>query len=81
MPYLRYYVFGINAILLRKTMPIEQKDIDEARDILGDIAKDISDDDLRNIVVEIQFLVESWIDEYERKTFNGKTINELLGTL
>jgi hypothetical protein len=81
MPYLRYYVFGINAILLKKTMPIEQKDIDEARDILGDIAKDISDDDLRNIVVEIQFLVESWIDEYERKTFNGKTINELLGTL
>jgi hypothetical protein len=81
MPYLRYYVFGINAILLKKTMPIEQKDIDEARDILGDIAKDISDDDLRNIVVEIQFLVESWIDDYERKTFNGKTINELLGTL
>ena len=62
-------------------MPIEQEDIDEARDILGDIAKDISDDDLRNIVVEIQFLVESWIDEYEKKTFNGKTINELLGTL
>jgi hypothetical protein len=81
MPYLRYYVFGINAILLKKTMPIEQEDIDEARDILGDIAKDISDDDLRNIVVEIQFLVESWIDEYERKTFNGKTLNELLGTL
>lgn len=62
-------------------MPIEQKDIDEARDILGDIAKDISDDDIRNIVVEIQFLVESWIDDYERNTFNGKTINELLGTL
>ena len=81
MPYLRYYVFGINAILLKKTMPIEQKDIDEARDILGDIAKDISDDDIRDIVVEIQFLVESWIDDYERKTFNGKTINELLGTL
>jgi hypothetical protein len=81
MPYLRYYVFGINAILLKKTMPIEQKDIDEARDILGDIAKDISDDDLRDIVVEIQFLVESWIDEYERKNFNGKTINELLGRL
>jgi hypothetical protein len=81
MPYLRYYVFGINAILLRKTMPIEQKDIDEARDILGDIAKDISDDDLRNMLVEIQFLVESWIDEYERKNFNGKTLNELLGSL
>ena len=62
-------------------MPIEQKDIDEARDILGDLAKGISDDDIRDIVVEIQFLVESWIDEYERKTFNGKTINELLGTL
>lgn len=62
-----------------KTMPIEQKDIDEAREILGDAAKDLADDQLKDQVVMIQFLIETWMDEFERKIFNGKTLNELLG--
>ena len=60
-------------------MPIEQKDIDDAREILGDTAKDITDDQLKDILVEIQYLIESWLEEYERKIFNGRTLNELLG--
>ena len=62
-------------------MPIEQKDIDEAREILGDAAKDLTDDQLKDQVVMVQFLIESWMDEFERKIFNGKTLNELLGGL
>ncbi len=77
MPYFSYYVFGINAILIN--MPIEQKDIDEAREILGNNAKNLSDEELKDLLVEMQYLVESWLDEYERKIFNGKTLNELLG--
>jgi len=60
-------------------MPIEQKDIDEAREILGDTAKDLTDDQIKDILVEIQYLVECWLEEYERKIFDGKTLNELLG--
>ena len=60
-------------------MPIEQQDIDEAREILGDTAKDLTDDQIKDILVEIQYLVECWLEEYERKIFNGKTLNELLG--
>ena len=62
-------------------MLIEQKDIDEAREILGDSVKDFSDEDLKDKLVEMLFLIESWLDEYERKVFNGKTINEMLGSL
>jgi len=62
-------------------MLIEQKDIDEAREILGDSVKDFSDDDLKDKLVEMLFLIESWLDEYERKVFKGKTINEMLGSL
>lgn len=60
-------------------MPIEQKDIDEAREILGKTAKDLNDDELKDILVEMRYLIECWVDEYERKIFNGKTLNELLG--
>lgn len=80
MPNILYYVFGINAIFIVVAMLIEQKDIDEAREMLGDTAKDITDDELKDILVEIQYLVECWMEEYERTIFNGKTLNELLGT-
>lgn len=81
MPNFCYYVFGIYAILIVITMLVEEKDIDEAREILGDTAKDITDDELKDILVEIQYLVECWMEEFERTIFNGKTLNELLGTL
>lgn len=62
-------------------MPIEQKDIDEAREILGEGAKSLDDDQLKDQLVMVQFLLESWMEEFERKIFNGKTLNELLGGL
>lgn len=62
-------------------MLIEQNDIDEAREILSDLANDLSDDELKDTLVEMDYLIESWIDEYERKIFSGKTLNELLGSL
>lgn len=62
-------------------MLIEDKDIEEAREILGETGKDLADDELKDILVEIDYLIETWIEEYERTIFNGKTLNELLGTL
>lgn len=56
----------------------QQKDIQEARDILGESAKDLTDNQVYDLVNEIQFLVDSWLEEYERKVFDGKTMNELL---
>lgn len=56
----------------------QQKDIQEAREILGESAKDLADSQVYDLVNEIQFLVDSWLEEYERKVFDGKTLNELL---
>ncbi len=54
-------------------------ELEKAKAVLGDIAKKMSDDQIKDICVEIQYLVESWLDDYERSIFNGKTLRELLG--
>lgn len=58
---------------------MEEQDLEEARNILGDLAKDLSNDQLREIRAEIEYLIEAWVDDYERSIFKGKTLRELLG--
>lgn len=54
------------------------KQVRQAQSILGDIAKELSPSQLQDIVSEIQFLADSWLDDYEREVFDGLTLNELL---
>ncbi len=56
-----------------------EKTILEARETLGDSAKDLDDGQIHELVSEVQFLVDTWLEEYERKVFNGKTLEELIG--
>lgn len=35
-------------------------------------------DDKQDAVVEIRFLARSWLDDFEKEVFNGKTVEELL---
>ncbi len=58
---------------------MDEIDIEKAKVILGDIAKKMNDDQLKDTCVEAQYLVESWLDDYERSIFEGKTLRELLG--
>ena len=53
--------------------------VEKAREILGETAKDMSDDDVREQIAMIKYLTESWIDEFERQIFDGKTLQEFLG--
>lgn len=57
----------------------EQRDIVEARQILGDSAMDLTDGQVQDLVNEVQFLVDSWLDEYEKREFDGKSLNEVIG--
>lgn len=57
----------------------QQRRVQEARDILGDSAKDLSDDQVFEMVTNVQFLVDVWEEEFEKEIFGGKTLNELLG--
>jgi len=54
------------------------KKVQRAKAILGDLVKDFSEAELRDVVTEIQFLVDSWLDDYEREVFDGLTLRELL---
>lgn len=50
----------------------------QAREILKESAVGLSDEELEIIVVQVQSLAVSWLDDFERKTFDGKTLQELL---
>lgn len=56
----------------------DEKNLQKAKEILGDIAEEFSDIQLKGIVAEVQFLAESWLDDFERKIFKGMTLKELL---
>ncbi|KKP87931.1 MAG: hypothetical protein UR93_C0027G0008, partial [Berkelbacteria bacterium GW2011_GWA2_35_9] len=34
--------------------------------------------ELNDVITEVEYLTESWLDEYERNIFDGLTLQELL---
>ena len=56
----------------------KQKSVQEAREILGESAQDLTDDQVHDLVNEVQYLVDTWIEEYEQNIFDGKTLKEML---
>lgn len=56
----------------------EDKNIKEAKKILGDLSNEFSEEQLKDIVTEVQYLTESWLDNFEREVFKGLTLKELL---
>jgi hypothetical protein len=57
----------------------QEKTIREAREILGDSVKDLADSQVYDLVTEVQFLVDSWLEDFERDVFDGKTLDEIIG--
>lgn len=55
----------------------EDKDIKEAREILSLLSKEFDDQQIKDLITEIQFLTESWLDDFERSIFKGLTLQEL----
>ena len=56
----------------------QERTILEAREILGESANNLTDEQVFDLVNEVQFLVDSWLEEYERKIFDGKSLDELI---
>ncbi len=48
------------------------------RAILGELAQKMTDSQIQTTVSEFEFLGNEWLDEFERKAFGGKTLQELL---
>ncbi|MEI7690721.1 MAG: hypothetical protein WCI63_03790 [bacterium] len=52
--------------------------LQEARRIIGDKVNHLSDKELDSYLIKLQGLVDSWMDEYEKQVFEGKTLKEAL---
>lgn len=70
--------------LINHLFPEAQKNDEvliQTQKLLENLIDKYSIDELQNVITEMQYLCESLLDDYERKLFNGKTLNELLNTL
>lgn len=56
----------------------EEKNIQLAKKSLGALATQFSPEKLKNVINEVEFLTETWLDEFERSIFKGLTLQELL---
>jgi hypothetical protein len=56
----------------------EETRLQKVRRIMGEDVKALSDEELNVYLTEFQFLIDSWMDEYERQVFDGKTLKEVI---
>lgn len=57
---------------------IEHKNLKKAKEILRDLAKEFTESELKDVVAQIEYLAESWVDDFERSIFDGATLREVL---
>ena len=55
----------------------KQKALLEARNLLGKREKELTDEEVTNLASEVQYLVDTWLEEFEREVYGGKTLNEI----
>lgn len=56
----------------------EERNIKQTKEILGNLADEFSLDQLKIVITEVEYLAESWLDDFERIAFKGQTLQELL---
>ena len=48
------------------------------RKALGNTAQSLSNEQIERVTTQFQFLIESWMDEFEKEVFSGLTLKEVL---
>jgi hypothetical protein len=56
----------------------QDKDLTKTKEVLGKLSKSFTDLQLKEIITDIDFLVENWLDQFEQEIFEGKTLKKLL---
>lgn len=59
-------------------LQIDEKEEQKARLVLAKIAENYTEDEIFETITEIKFLTESWLNDFEREIFEGKTLYEML---
>lgn len=56
----------------------EETKLQRTRRIMGNVVAETSDEELEVYVTELQYLIDTWFDEFERQAFDGLTLKELI---
>lgn len=56
----------------------QDRDLAKAKEALGEPSSEFTDAQIREIVTDIDYLVTSWLDDFERSIFDGQTLKELV---
>lgn len=56
----------------------EDKIIKKAKEILGD---KFATEDVKSAIASFEYLINAWLQQYEKKVFDNKTLKELLEDL
>ena len=66
---------------LNRIFPLDTEETKyaSAKGKLGETAKIFTDEQVKIMVTDFQYLIEIWLDEFEKEVFSGKTLKELLG--
>ena len=51
---------------------------EKARGIMGEAVRAMPDEELDTYLTEFQFLIDNWLDAYEKGVFNGQTLQQVL---
>lgn len=57
---------------------LEDAKIAKARKTIGTTNTAFTDDQVKSMMTDFQFLIDTWMDEYEKNIFNGMTLENLL---
>ena len=52
--------------------------LEQAKLALGETGKKMSDDDIERLMAVVGHLTDSWMEEYEKTIYDGKTLKQLL---
>jgi hypothetical protein len=65
---------------LAALFPTSEQDgrLQKARRIMGAEVDGVSDQELENYLSQLEFLLDSWLDEYERQVFDGRTLSKVM---
>lgn len=59
---------------------VEEREIIKMKELLGAKGKGLTTDQIQDLMIKIKYLVNSWIDDFEKEIYDGMTLNQLLAS-
>lgn len=57
----------------------EENKVLRTRKLLGETAASLSNEQIETMITEFQYLIDVWLDDFEREILDGMTLKEVLG--